>query len=78
MLGNEKVDKKLILKDKLKTITRSLFYISDLKKGQKVKKNDIKSIRPGIGLELNYYEKIIGKKVKKHCYKGQPVQKKDF
>ena len=67
MLGNEKVDKKKILKKKLKTITRSLFYIKDLKKGDKITRSMIKSIRPGDGLNPQKLKKIIGKKIQKRA-----------
>ena len=50
MLGNEKIDKKKILKGKLKTVTRSIFYSSNIKKGEKISVNNIKSVRPGTGL----------------------------
>ena len=65
MLGNEKIDKKKLLKNKLKTVTRSIFYSQNIKKGEKITKKNIKSIRPGTGLSLSYYKKVIGKKVKK-------------
>ena len=35
VLGKEEIDKKKILKGKLKTLTRSLYFIKDLKKGEK-------------------------------------------
>ena len=78
ILGNENINKKKILKRKLKTITRSIFYIRNIKKGQKISESSIKSVRPGTGLPLRYYDKIIGKETKKDCFRGQPVQKKDF
>tara|TARA_B100001121_G_scaffold38941_2_gene33297 strand:+ start:467 stop:1570 length:1104 start_codon:yes stop_codon:yes gene_type:complete len=78
MFGGENINKKYILRKKLKTITRSLFYIKDIKKGDKITKKHIRSIRPGTGLPLEHYEKVIGKKIKKDRFRGQPVQKKDF
>ena len=78
ILGRENVNKKNILRDKLKTITRSFFFTRNVKKGQVIKESCIKSVRPGTGLPLKYYAKLIGKKAKKNCFKGQPVRKKDF
>jgi pseudaminic acid synthase len=78
ILGSENINKKKILKRKLKTITRSIFYIRNIKKGQRINESSIKSVRPGVGLPLKYYDRIIGKKTKKDCFRGQPVQKKDF
>ena len=78
MLGSEKVNKKEIIKKKLKTVTRSIFYSNDVKKGQKLSLTNIKSVRPGTGLSLPYFTKILGKKVKKNCRFGQPVKLKDI
>ena len=78
MLGKENVNKKKILKSKLKTITRSIFFSKNVKKGQLINEFDIKSVRPGTGYPLKYFDKIIGKKAKKNCFKGQPVKKSDF
>ena len=46
MLGEINPNKKKILKGKLKTITRSLFFIKDVKKGSDLKINHVRSIRP--------------------------------
>ena len=74
MLGNEKIDKKKILKGKLKTVTRSIFYSSNIKKGEKISVNNIKSVRPGTGLKLSYFNKILGKQLLKNVKFGQPVK----
>ena len=74
MLGSEKINKKNIIKKKLKTVTRSIFYSANIKKGEKINLNNIKSVRPGTGLQLSYFNKILGKKVKKNCKFGQPVK----
>ncbi len=78
MLGSEIVNKKKILKNKLKTVTRSIFYSKNINKGEKISLNNIRSVRPGTGLNLSYFEKIIGKKVKKNCKFGQPVRLRDI
>ena len=74
MLGKEKIDKKKILKGKLKTITRSIFYSANIKKGNKITENNIKSVRPGTGLSLIFYEKILGKKLLRSVKFGDPVR----
>jgi len=76
--GKENPNKKEIIKNKLKTITRSLFYMEDLKKGSKINKKNIKSFRPGVGLSPQNYFSLIGKKIKRNVKKHTPVQKKDF
>ena len=78
MLGNKKVNKKKLLKNKLTTITRSLFYSEDLKKGYRIKRDKLLSIRPGIGISPQMLSKILGKKLKRNVKKNTPVQKKDF
>ncbi len=78
MLGSEKINKKKILKDKLKTVSRSIFYSRNILKGDKINLSNIKSVRPGTGLNLKYFKKIIGKRVKNFCKFGQPVRLKDI
>ena len=77
MMGKEKVDKKNY-QNKLKTVTRSIFYSNNIKKGEKINLNNIKSVRPGTGLNLSYFNKIVGKKVKKNCKFGEPVKLTDI
>ncbi len=74
MLGKKKIDKKEILKGKLKTITRSIFYAANIKKGNKITEENIKSVRPGTGLSLIFYEKILGKKLLRSVKFGDPVR----
>ena len=78
MLGSEKVDKKKIIKNKMKTVTRSIFFSKNIKKGEKLTEENIKSVRPGTGLKLSYYSKILGKRVRKNCKFGNPVKLKDI
>ncbi len=52
---------------------RSLYFVSNLKKGEKISKEDIKSIRPGFGLEPKYLNKVIKKKTKKQIKIGERV-----
>ena len=78
MLGSEKINKKEIIKKKLKTVSRSIFYSSNILKGEKISLSNIKSVRPGTGLSLKYFKKIMGKKVKSYCKFGQPVSLKDI
>ena len=43
---------------------RSLYVVKKIKKGQKINKFDIWSIRPSFGLHPKYFSKLIGKKAK--------------
>ena len=56
-----------------KIFRRSLYFIKNLSAGHKIKSDDIKCIRPGMGLAPKYINEVIGKKVKKNVIKGQPV-----
>ena len=57
---------------------RSLYFIKDLKKGDIITENDIRSIRPGFGISPKYFDEIIGKKVKKDVIYGTPVMLESF
>ena len=55
------------------TFRRSLYFVTNLKKGQVITGNDIRRIRPGYGLKPKYYDRVIGMKVKKDIERGEPV-----
>jgi len=57
---------------------RSIFISKNILKGEKFTQKNIKRIRPGNGLEPKFYEKLIGKKVKRNLYKGNPLTFKDL
>ena len=52
---------------------KSLFVVRDIKKGEKFTPANIRSIRPGHGLEPKYYNKILGKTAKVDIEKGTPL-----
>lgn len=52
---------------------RSLFVSSDAKAGDRITKDNIKSVRPSDGLAPKYYDEIIGKKFKRDVKKGNPL-----
>jgi N-acetylneuraminate synthase len=49
---------------------RSLYFVKDIKKGEVITAEHVKSIRPGYGLHPRYLSKIIGKTVKKNINSG--------
>lgn len=53
--------------------TRSLFAVSDIKKGDIITKDNVRSLRPGLGLHPKYYYEILGKKAKTNIEKGTPL-----
>lgn len=54
--------------------SRSLFVIKDIKEGEVFTNENVRSIRPGFGLETKYIKDIIGKKARKDILKGTPMQ----
>ena len=56
---------------------RSLYVVKDIKAGDKFSEQNVRSIRPGFGLEPKYYKDIIGKKAVCFLKKGMPL-KLDF
>lgn len=52
---------------------RSLYFVNNLKAGEKIKPDDIRRIRPGFGLPPKYYDEIIGGKVRRDVDFGDPV-----
>ncbi len=49
---------------------RSLYLVEDVKKGDIVTTENVRSVRPGYGLHPKYYSQILGKKFKKDSKKG--------
>ena len=52
---------------------RSLYFIEDINEGEEITKNNMRRIRPGLGLPPNYYSQILGKKVNQDIKRGTPV-----
>ncbi|SFM23541.1 N-acetylneuraminate synthase [Gracilibacillus orientalis] len=69
-----KVDYELTDKKKeSRKLSRSLFVVQDIKKGEKLTRENVKSIRPGYGISPKYYDDILGKEAKKDLLKGTPL-----
>ena len=49
---------------------RSLYVVKDMKKGEVFTPENIRSIRPSLGLPPKHYEEILGKKIAKDAKKG--------
>lgn len=60
--------------EKSREHSRSLFVIKDMKKGDVITEDNVRSIRPGFGMHTKYYEEILGKKVNQDIEKGTPMQ----
>ncbi|ABK60979.1 pseudaminic acid synthase [Clostridium novyi] len=53
--------------------SRSLFIVRDIKEGEEFTEENVKSIRPGFGLETKYIKYILGKKATCNIKKGTPM-----
>ena len=60
-------------KKKSRQFSRSLFVVEDVKKGDVLTKENIRSIRPGFGMHPMYFSELIGKKFKKDIKRGTPM-----
>ena len=67
-------------KDELdnKKFRRSIYAIKDIKKNEIFTEKNIKSIRPGYGLDPTLFFKILNKKSKKNIKKFSPIKKSFF
>ncbi len=54
--------------------SRSLFVVKDIKKGEVFTEENVKSIRPGFGMETKYIKDILGKKAGEDIKKGTPMK----
>jgi N-acetylneuraminate synthase len=52
---------------------RSVYFIQDLKAGDVISKDHVRSVRPGYGLSPKYLENIVGNKVTEDVKKNTPV-----
>ena len=52
---------------------RSLYIVKDTQAGEVLTVDNIRAIRPGLGLPTKYLEKFIGKKLTKDCKRGTPL-----
>jgi len=55
---------------------RSIYAVSDIKKGEKFTKKNIRVIRPGFGIQPVYFEKLINKKSPFNIKSDMPIKLK--
>ena len=53
---------------------RSLYIAKDMKKGDVLNKENLRIVRPGLGLPPKYYDILLGRKVNKDAKKGTAVK----
>lgn len=52
---------------------RSLFVVEDIQAGQRLTKENVRSIRPGDGMAPKRLQEVLGKRAKCHIKKGTPL-----
>ena len=57
---------------------KSIFTKRDLKQNQKIKIDDLKFLKPGIGIKVVDYKKVIGKFTKKPIKKDKLIKFTDL
>ena len=53
--------------------SRSLFVVNDIKAGEIITEENVRSIRPGIGMHTKYYDRILGHRARCDIVKGTPM-----
>jgi N-acetylneuraminate synthase len=53
---------------------RSLFVVQDVKAGERLTSDNVRSIRPGYGLPPKHYEEVIGRLAARDMQRGTPLQ----
>jgi len=56
-----------------RTFSRSLFIAADIKAGELLTPDNLRSVRPANGLHTKYYEELLGRKVVRDCKYGEPM-----
>lgn len=56
-----------------RTFSRSLFIAADIKAGEILTPENLRSVRPANGLHPRYYEELLGRRVTRDCKYGEPM-----
>ena len=62
--------------EKSKAFKRSIYIVKDINKGDKFTSENLRTIRPGDGLEPKYLEMVIGGTAKENLKRGTPMKLK--
>lgn len=76
-----KIFEKKVLKSELKSrkfARRSIVLNNDVKKNSKIKENDIIALRPNIGISIEKWKNVLGKRVNKDLKKNKTLSWKDI
>jgi len=59
---------------KSRDFCRSLYVVKDIKAGELLTKNNVRSVRPGFGMHPKFYKDILGQKSSIDLEKGTPLE----
>jgi len=65
-------------KKKSRYFSRSLFVVENIARGEPLTVKNIRSIRPGLGMEPKYLPLVLGKKARKNLDRGTPLSWSDM
>jgi pseudaminic acid synthase len=57
---------------------RSLFAVEDIQAGDLITEQNVRSIRPSLGLHPRYYQEVLGMRAKRFLAKGTPLAREDI
>ncbi len=57
-----------------RNFSRSLYVVKDIKAGEEITEENVRSVRPGYGLHPRYYSQVIGKKVVTDLQRGNRLE----
>jgi pseudaminic acid synthase len=60
--------------EKSREFSRSLFVVKNIREGDLLTEDNIRSIRPGYGIHPKYFKEILGKRVKSDIKRGTPLR----
>lgn len=66
------------INNKNRRFARSLFVVKDIKKGEILTEDNVRSIRPSNGLHPKFYDEVIGKTASQDLEFGKPLSGEDY
>lgn len=57
---------------------RSLYFVNDIKAGDVIAAEDVRSVRPGFGLAPKHLKTVVGKFARHDISRNSPVREEDF
>lgn len=59
--------------EKMRAYRRSLYVVRDMKAGDRFTENNVRSIRPGLGLHPRYLDQVLGRNAARDIERGSPL-----